>query len=105
MTLIVLCHGGDGILSRVRSRGLGDFYKRQLQVLGVDAAPPLAWQQRFLREFGGAGVILTSEAFVAEVSAAPVDSAPLRASVASPSPIRAVAVSYTQLPLPTILSC
>ena len=70
----------------VRQLGGRSKSSRVLQVLGVDAAPPLAWQQRFLGEFGGAGVILSAEAFQAEVDACP----PLRGLV-SPLPCLACA--------------
>ena len=67
-----------------RSKG-----SRILQVLGVEAAPPLAWQQRFHGEFGGAGVILSADAFVAEVRACPRAAALPSPGAAPPSPIGA----------------
>ena len=58
---------------------------RVLQILGVDEAPPLTWQIRFLHELGWTGDILAHDAFVDALDVAmPVSTPPSVGEVALP---------------------
>ena len=51
MLVIFFFQAEDGIRDLVRSRGLGDVYKRQLQTLGAEEYPTVAVNEQFTASF------------------------------------------------------